>query len=226
MSIMYTQVPRAVLWLLKGDEFQMGGAGGDTAPAHTVELESFYISRGPISNIQYEAFAPDFCRHPQSTEDDAPAAGLSFHQATAYAQWYADLAGKEFRLPSEAEWEFAARAMGDARYPWGDDPADGEPYAWTAENSGQRCHPVDTPRPSKAGLYGMIGNVWEWTASAYRPYPVMPGDGRDDASQHANRVIRGGSIEEPLGAISCHQRAHRSPDTADALIGFRIVRSL
>jgi hypothetical protein len=96
---MYTQVPRAVLWLLKGDEFQMGGAGGDTAPAHTVELESFYISRGPISNIQYEAFAPDFCRHPQSTEDDAPAAGLSFHQATAYAQWYADLAGKNFDCP-------------------------------------------------------------------------------------------------------------------------------
>jgi len=225
MATMYTQVPRAVLWLLKGDDAQIGGEGGDTEPAHTIELGSFYMSRGPISNIQFEAFSPQHIRHPQSSGDDDPAI-VSFRAATGYAKWYADLAKKPFRLPTEAEWEFAARAAGPKRYPWGDQADKGSSLAWTQENSGTNCHPVDTPKPAKNGLYGMIGNVWEWTSSLYRPYPITPDDDRDDPIVDEPRVIRGGSIADSLDSLSCAKREHRAPDTASELIGFRIVRAL
>jgi formylglycine-generating enzyme required for sulfatase activity len=223
---MYTQVNRAILWLLRGDTFEMGGEVGDTMPVHAVDIGSFYISRGPISNIQFEAFEANFLRHHRSTGDDDPAVGLSFHQATAYANWYAKLSHKAFRLPTEAEWEFAARAMGVARYPWGEDPTAGGPFAWTSENSGEHCHPVDTPKPSKAGLFGMLGNVSEWTASAYRPYPTTAEDGRDDPSGTEERVVRGGSIDDSVHQLSCAARGHRPPGTTGELIGFRIVRAL
>ena len=225
MATMYTHVPRAVLWLLRGDEAQIGGEGGDTEPAHVIELGSFYMSRGPISNRQFEAFRGDHTRHPLSGGDDDPAI-VSFQSATAYADWYANLAKKPFRLPTEAEWEFAARASGAKRYPWGEAPAGSDGLAWTLENSGSRCHPVDTPKPTKNGLYGMIGNVWEWTSSLYLPYPIGPDDGRDDPSNEGPRVIRGGCIYDPIETLSCGRREQRSPETGDELIGFRIVRDL
>jgi len=226
MATLYTQIPRAVLWLLQGSDFEVGGTGGDTEPAHWVELGSFYISRGPISNEQYEAFMPGFRRDPTSPGDHDPAVGVSFIQATAYAAWYADLSSKAFRLPTEAEWEFAACAIGKHTYPWGDAPEQSERFAWTKENGNGICHPVDTPTPSKTGLYGMIGNVWEWTSSAYRAYPIVDGDGRDDTAGDETRVIRGGSHAQPIAELSCTRREARSPDTCSPLIGFRIVRGL
>jgi sulfatase modifying factor 1 len=227
MATMYTQVPRAVLWLLRGDEFSMGELDGsaDARPVHALELGSFYISRGPISNVQYEAFSQAHTRHPRSAGDDDPAI-VSWHNAHAYANWYAALSNKDFRLPTEAEWEFAARAMGQSKYPWGAHASGADGFAWTSENSDGICHPVDTPRPSKAGLYSMIGNVWEWTSSAYRPYPISPADGRDEPELSEPRVIRGGSILDAIEQLSCGRREHRSPDTNDELIGFRIVRAL
>ncbi len=223
---MYTQVPRAVMWLLRGDDAQIGGEGGDTEPAHTIEIGPFYISRGPISNEQYEAYDPQYQRSPVSPGDDDPAVNVSFTEANGYAQWYAELSKKPFRLPTEAEWEFGARAMGATRFPWGDSIHDATKYAWTRENSDGHAHPVDTPTPSKCGLYGMIGNVWEWTASAYRPYPIHPGDGRDAPELNEPRVIRGGSFEDALTDLSSGRREARDMGTRATNLGFRIVRSL
>ena len=84
---------------------------------------------------------------------------------------------------------------------------------------------MDTPTPGKTGLYGMIGNVWEWTASTHRPYPFSD-DGRNDPSGDDGRVIRGGSHADPIAELSCTRREVRAPDTQSAMIGFRIVRSL
>ena len=223
---MYTQVPRAVMWLLKGDDAQIGGEGGDTEPAHTLQIRPFYISRGPISNEQYEAYDSNYERSPSSPNDDDPAVNVSFTDAVGYAQWYAELSKKAFRLPTEAEWEFGARAMGKQRFPWGDDPGKSGPFAWTLENSDGHAHPVDSNRPSKCGLFGMIGNVWEWTASAYRPYPIQPEDNRDATDINESRVIRGGSFEEPVSELSCGRREARPENTRAHNLGFRIVRSL
>jgi len=214
------------MWLLKGDDAHIGGEGGDTEPAHTLEVRPFYISRGPISNEQYEAYDPEHQRSESSPGDDDPVVNVSFADATGYAQWYAELSKKPFRLPTEAEWEFGARAIGATRFPWGDDPNEGGQYAWTQENSNGHTHPVDTPTPSRCGLYGMIGNVWEWTSSAYRPYPIQIDDGRDAADLNEPRVIRGGSFEEPLAELSSGRRETRTSTTRAENLGFRIVRSL
>jgi len=223
---MYTQVPRAVMWLLRGDDAEIGGEGGDTEPAHTIELGPFYVSRGPISNEQYEAYDPQHQRCSVSPGNDDPVVNVSFIDAHGYAEWYAKLSNKPFRLPTEAEWEFGARAMGSVRFPWGDAPDSAHRYAWTQENSDGHTHPIDTPRPSKCGLYGMLGNVWEWTSSAHRPYPILPEDGRDDPSLMEPRVIRGGSFEDALETLSCGRRESRAMDSHSNHLSFRIVRSL
>jgi formylglycine-generating enzyme required for sulfatase activity len=226
MATMYTKIPRAVMWLLRGDDAEIGGEGGDTEPAHTLELGPFYISRGPISNEQFEAYAPQHARCQSSPGDDDPAVNISFADAHGYAEWYAELSNKPFRLPTEAEWEFGARALGNTRFPWGNPFEPASRYAWTKENSEGHAHPVDTPTPSKCGLYGMIGNVWEWTSSAYRPYPIKLGDGRDALDLDEPRVIRGGSFEDALETLSNQRRESRPPTTRANNLGFRIVRSL
>jgi len=219
---MYTKVPRAVMWLLRGDTAVLG------EQASTVELElgSFYLSRGCITNEQFEAYRPDHVRSPLSSGDEDCAVGVSFRDAAGYAQWYADLAKKDFRLPTEVEWEFAARASGRSRYPWGDRPEDGGPYAWTQENSNGGCHAIDQDRPSKNGIYGMIGNVWEWTSSLYRPFAEVLAPGHDDLKVAAPRVIRGGGFQDPVAALSCARREAAEEDTVRADLGFRICRSL
>jgi formylglycine-generating enzyme required for sulfatase activity len=226
MATMYTQIPRAVMWLLRGDDAEIGGEGGDTEPAHTLELGPFYVSRGPISNEQYEAYDPQHPRCPSSLGDHDPVVNVSFADAHGYAEWYAELSKKPFRLPTEAEWEFGARAVGVTRFPWGDSTTSASRYAWTRENSEDHTHPVDTPTPSKCGLYSMIGNVWEWTASAYRPYPILPGDGRDAPELDEPRVIRGGSFEDALETLSSGRREARDGGSRSNNLGFRIVRSL
>ncbi|MGB0638463.1 MAG: formylglycine-generating enzyme family protein [Myxococcota bacterium] len=226
MTTSYTQIPRAVMWLIKGDEAQIGGSGGDTEPAHTLEIGSFYISRGPISNEQYEAFDPSHERHPLSPGDNDPVVNVHFEEACGYAAWYAKIANKAFRLPTEAEWEFAARALGMKQYPWGNSPGDASRYAWTKENSDGHCHPVDSPTPSRAGLYGMIGNTWEWTSSLYRPYPILPDDGRDTLDTDEPRVVRGGGFHDPIAELSCARRKPEPSSYRSEALSFRIVRSL
>jgi formylglycine-generating enzyme required for sulfatase activity len=221
---MYTKVPRPVMWLLRGDVAELGGEHGE--PEFTVEIESFYVSRGCVTNEQFAVFQRDFDRHPLSPSDDDPAVGVGFRDAVAYAAWYADLSGRPFRLLTEVEWEFAARAQGRRQYPWGDDPADSGPFAWTRENSDGRCHPIDQVRPSKSGLYGMIGNAWEWTSSLYQPYPVAPADGREDLSTVGDRVIRGGGFDDPVAELSCGRRVAAPESTRRPDLSFRIGRTL
>ena len=222
MATMYTQVPRAIMWLIKGQTAELGPAGETLE----VELGSFYISRGCITNLQMEAFQPDFERHPSAAEDDAPAVGVSFRDAVGYADWYAALARKPFRLPTELEWELAARAQGRARYPWGERNEGSEVFARTLENSGGHSHPVDQIRPSKLGIYGMIGNVWEWTSSLARPFAQATAPGHDDLSGHGERVTRGGGHLDPVAELSCGLRQEQPESTARSDLGFRIVRSL
>jgi len=217
---MYTQVPRAVMWLIRGEQTELGPIG-ETVMA---EVGSFYISRGCITNAHFEAHRPDFQR--QTDGDDDPVVGVSFREAVAYAEWYAALSKKPFRLPTELEWELAARAMGRVRYPWGDTADQSASYAWTAENSEARTHPVDQLRPSKSGIYGMIGNVWEWTSALDRPFAQALQAGHDDLSLTGARIARGGGFLDPVATLGCARREGLAEQTSRPDLGFRIVRSL
>jgi formylglycine-generating enzyme required for sulfatase activity len=179
--------------------------------------------------------------------DDEPVVCVSWHDAQAYAQWFSRRTGQRYRLPTEAEWEYAARAGTTTDYFWGAGEGDTpcryanvydrsgqakNQFAWAPfdcdDNFGQAA-PVGSFAPNGFGLYDMLGNVWEWTADCYQaPYPAAPVDGSavDSPVACEKRVARGGSwITRP----SRQRATFRGRDPADALysfFGFRLARDL
>jgi serine/threonine protein kinase len=193
------------------------------APAQTVSLQAFYIDETEVSNVEYRQFceatghtppnAPDYSAHP-----DYPVSNISYEEAAAYASW----AGR--RLPTEQEWEKAARGTDGRSYPWGNSP-------WT-DNIPDKMQPVisEPLRKSPYGAYNMAGNVWEWTATSYTPTPAdtagmkhLPNSQSFSADW---RAIKGGSFAS--GAQEGFNVAtHRGlPINGRGLwIGFRCVRN-
>jgi len=227
-------------------EFSMGSKEGtgdpDETPQHSLYLPTFYIGREPVTKGLFRTFlfesgylprsAPDFERW--QTIIDHPANGLSWHDALAYTQWHG------FGLPSEAEWEKAARGQDGREYPWGNDwrpgfansvehwHADREWFLPWRRNSG-RTTPVGRFSPQGDSPYGcvdMAGNVWEWTRSLKRPYPYDPFDGREIISASSElRVVRGGSYFGDSRFVRCAFRYINVPVVRGDLIGFRVVLS-
>ena len=194
----YTSYPRPVLWLVPE------GALG------SVVVEPFYLSTLPVTNRQLEAFTGERERSPLAPEDDDPAIGVGAEQALAYCGWYAEIARKRIRLPSEVEWEYACRAGEAGRWFWGESEAGAEAWAWHRGNSGERVPRLDAKRSNGFGLHAMLGGVWEWVA------------GEDGV------VLRGGSWRTPLVQLGCGERRTIAEAAADELAtaGFRIARSL
>jgi len=218
----YTKVPRAILWLLRGDEFEAGPAG----ESFWVEVGAFYISKHPITNVQFEAFRPDHRRGETSPEDDGPVVNVEFADAVDYCAWYSEISQKTFRLPTEMEWEYACGSGERTRYPWGEDPERSSRFAWTLENAEGACRAVGLLEANAAGLHDMIGNMWEWTSSLDLPFPVQEDDGRDQSDAAGPRIQRGGGVRDVTAALSTGSRRPGVPETARDDVGFRIVRSL
>ena len=163
-------------------EFWMGSEkGGDNErPVHRVFLESFLIARVPVTNAQYRFFVDAAGHKPPDHWEDGrvppgleghPVVGVTWHDAMAYCRWLAEVVGKSVTLPSEAQWEKAARGSDDQReYPWEGDWIDG--YCNTSELGLGGTTPVGI-FPEGVSPYGcldMAGNVWEWTSMQYRDY--------------------------------------------------------
>ena len=177
-------------------QFLMGSddpeADADERPATLVRLAAFWIDRVEVTNARYAAcveagacLVPVGAAFREATKVDHPVALVGWTQAAAYCHWV----GK--RLPTEAEWEKAARGVDGRRYPWGSrfEP-DRANAGYTAGTSGAG---INASGASPYGALDMAGNVWEWTSSLYRPYPYDPGDGREDPAARGARVNRGGS---------------------------------
>ncbi len=171
---------------------------------------------------------------------DHPVACVSWHDARAYAAWLSRKTGKVYRLPTEAEWEYAVRAgKSDQSRPWGDNPAEACDHANVADKSarvpwkGHGCDdkavftaPVGNYPPNRFGLHDMIGNVWEWVQDCFaESYAGAPADG--SAVEHEGckfRVIRGGAwLSQPRHARSA-QRGFQPPEFGNYSVGFRVVR--
>ncbi|MCP4590661.1 MAG: SUMF1/EgtB/PvdO family nonheme iron enzyme [bacterium] len=231
------ELPEMVL--IPGGPFVRGNdRRPNEAPAAEVEVPAFEIGRYPITNRQYRHFCEDSGyptpRNPAGWGDylqdcpEHPVIGVRWKDADACCQWLSQTTGRSYRLPTESEWEKAARGGLEGQpYPWGDgDPIDrahfdGRLFAWVPEMAGPRTQRVGCYPANGYGLADMAGNVWEWTAEWYARYGAPESERR----RGVFRVIRGGSWASHTDALRCAYRRSYYHATGDYFVGFRCVRS-
>ncbi len=213
-------------------EFWMGGKGQyDGKPVQRIHLPAFKIAKVPVTNAQYKLFVEAAQQPaPQHWEDgkvprgleNHPVVNVSWHDALAYCRWLAKVTGQTITLPSEAQWEKAARGDRDQRaYPWGDN------WDETKCNSSELGIGSTTPVgifPEGLSPYGcldMVGNVWQWTSSIRKEYPYRADDGREKLEGDGPRVVRGGSWDDDRGYARCACRSVNHPASRYDHYGFR-----
>lgn len=157
--------------------------------------------------------------------DDAPIVGINWENAKAYCTWLSEKEGKIYRLPTEAEWEFACRAGSITRYNFGDNEKILGKYAWFNENAKQTAHSVGTKRENAWGLHDMHGNVWEWCEDIWVDnYETTPRDGSANKIGDARvKVLRGGSWVDSSRYVRSSNRNGYYMDGCDNDLGFRLV---
>jgi formylglycine-generating enzyme required for sulfatase activity len=210
---------------IAGGEFLMGSDEGkdNEHPIHPVTVDAFYIDRCPVTNEEYKRFVdaterPVPCyevewadlsdynwdpgeRTPPQGLEGHPVVLVSWEDAKAYAAW----AGK--RLPTEAEWERAARGTDGRRWPWGNEFITSSSNTKETQIGGTTAVGHYSPEgDSVDGVCDMVGNVWEWTTSLFRPYPYDANDGRESQEAGGWRVLRGGSWSNDLDRARCTAR--------------------
>ncbi len=194
-------------------------------PQHRVSLAGYWLGRYPVTYGGFQAFVERSGFRPAKVEfksgyENYPVGNVSWAEALAYCRWLSEQSGLEVTLPSEAEWEKGARGVDGRRYPWGNQPP-------TTELVNFDCAtPVGSYSPQADSPYGcadIAGNVWEWTRSAYRPYPYDPGDGREEPGGKQARVVRGLTFNNPPRLTRCSYRYRLQPQLSLPSLGFRIV---
>ena len=189
---------------------------------------------GPNTSLSWRK--PEWAPKP-----DHPVVLVSWNDVQRYLEWLTDTSGKPFRLPTEAEWEYACRAGSQTQYPWGDSISAAVEYGNFSDKSTQLLNksweavpwanghtfvsPVSSFRPNAWGLFDMVGNVWEWCADWFGPYP--PGEVTDPTGPltGTHRVRRGGSWCYYLRSARCSFRHRYLPTDRDSSVGFRICYS-
>lgn len=227
-----------LLVVLKDAVFTMGNRSGmpnsNTRPAHNVALTSFLMGAHEVTFEEYDRFVrATGGRFPNDFgwgRRRRPVVDVSFDDATAYAGWLSRQTGKHYRLPSEAEWEFAARGGARSQYWWGYAFETGRAVcadcgsAWDNRSTAPVASLVDNP----FGLYDTAGNAAEWVADCYRSnYDGAPDTGVVwDAPNCAQRVVRGGSFANPHHTLRSYARHRERPGTRRDSLGFRVARDL
>ena len=153
---------------------------------------------------------------------------MSWHDARAYLSWLnGKLRSESYRLPTEAEWEYATRAGTTTKFWWGEDVGGVDDFAWFKGNSGGRTHPVGLKRANAFGLFDMTGNVWQWTEDCYAErYANAPLGGRAAGGRDCLRVDRGSSWLYPSWLLRSATRERNPADFRDVIMGFRVARTL
>jgi iron(II)-dependent oxidoreductase len=218
--------------------YVMGSDDGefDERPPHAVRVSALLLARFPVTNTAYSRFLeatavapPRFWNDPRFNGPDQPVVGVSWFEAVAYCDWLTATLGRRYRLPTEAEREWAARGGLDApRYPWGDD----EPALtgnWAAGPAGQdRPVPVSDALPNGYGLCHICDNVHEWCSDWWDPayYAVSPVDNPKGPSSGQRRASRGGAWRHHLKFSRCSARSSLVPTFQYNDYGFRVAADL
>lgn len=245
---------RPEMVVVPGGKFQMGSPKEETGhdndeQLHEVSVSSFAISRTEVTQGEFAAvmgtrpFERSECS-PAGIGADLPALCVTWEEAVEYCnrlsamenltpayaieggevRWNREADG--YRLPTEAEWEYGARAGTTAPYLTGSTEEDLARGAWYSANSNRRTHPVGQREPNPWGLYDVLGNVWEWVWDRYGDYETSPRRDPRGPDGGVDRVIRGGSwYDDPLNARVAH-RHWVEPSSRGRSLGFRLARSL
>ncbi|ROI02455.1 SUMF1/EgtB/PvdO family nonheme iron enzyme [Microcystis aeruginosa FACHB-524] len=216
---------------LPAGEFLMGSPDSDSdaqsreKPQHQVQVNSFAIGKYPVTQAQYEAVMGTNPSHFKNNPQN-PVEQVNWNDAQAFCQKLSQITGKTYRLPTEAEWEYACRAGTTTRYYFGDDANQLGDYAWYDGNSQDKTHPVGQKKPNAWGLYDMSGNVWEWCEDNWHDNSKnAPKDGsawliKDNYSQ----ILRGGSwFLNPDYCRSAYRKYDYRRDDLSNCFGFRVV---
>ncbi len=215
---------------VKGGCFEMGdtGRGRDTdrGPIHTVCVDDFYMGKFEVTQKQWIAVMGNNPSY-YNKGGNYPVERINFHEVQAFIERLNKLTGKKYRLPTEAEWEYAARGRGKkVHYAGTNSGHDLHAYAWYKENSGRKTHPVGTRQPNELGLYDMSGNVWEWVSDWYDPdyYRISQKDNPKGPNNGTKRVLRGGSWFSDANYLHTANRG-RAGEVArySGICGFRLA---
>ena len=242
------KAPLNMAWCwIPGGPFAMGSNDRKNEhPIHEVNTEGFWLACYPVTNAQYRLFVeangyteqrwwsregwgwrqtskftePGYWTDKKWDGDSQPVVGISWYEAEAYCRWAAEVTGEPIRLPTEAEWEKAARGTDKRKYPWGDIEPDAKLCNFQ-RNVGQTTA-VDRYSPAGDSPYGcvdMAGNVWEWTDSWYQAYPGS--SYKSAAFGGTHRVLRGGSWYGSANDVRTSNRSREAPDFRINDVGFR-----
>ncbi len=224
----------AGLYFLGSPSSEAGRFGHESLP-YSISLPAFYISDTEVTNAQYARFLQATHRRPPLYWQDAqlnranqPVVGVTWYDAVAFTEWLTQRTGIPHRLPTEAEWEAAARGgLSGQPYPWGSQtPNEGGIYRANyypsdfADDGFRFTAPVGSYPPNGYGLYDMAGNVAEWCQES-----VSPSGAQTVFGPKENRILKGGSWYSRARELRCAARQLAPPSTAEGFIGFRVVRT-
>lgn len=223
------------LRLVPAGAFEMGDDSGrsDERPAHMVTIRDVWFARTPVTNAQYAVFlaasghaAPSFWRDPEFNQPEQPVVAVNWHDAVAYCAWLSAGTGRAVRLPTEAEWERAARGgRANTVFPWGDDPAGWSADPDLARPRQPRPYPVGRSRPNGYDLLDLGYNVHEWCsdwydAAYYARSPAVDPRGPETGTRRASR---GGAWRHQVQVCRNAARSSLDPSFRYNDYSFRIV---
>jgi formylglycine-generating enzyme required for sulfatase activity len=203
---------------VKGGAFKMGGCnekwmeycGG--MPGHNVTVGDFYIGKYEVTQKQWFQVMGEIVRNSEEEEWEAlPVRRVSWIEVEDFLARLNAIVGRNYRLPTEAEWEFASRGGVKSKgyiFAGSNNPDD---VAWFQDNSGDEAHPVGTKGPNELGIYDMSGNVWEWVSDWYGGYSSLDVSDPKGPPSGSDRVYRGGSWDSDTGECQVFNRGYDGP---------------
>lgn len=217
------------LKLIPAGSFQMGSDDGepDEKPVHEVRItRPFYLGVYEVTNVQWKTVMGSV---PSNWKNDEwPVGQITWTQAEEFCKQLSILpaekaAGRVYRLPTEAEWEYACRAGTATHFSFGQDGGRLSDYAWFGGNAGNQTHPVGQKKPNPWGLYDMHGNAWEWCSDWYHSYPVSVVSDPIGPAGSSARVSRGGGWRFDVGSCRSARRDSKDPSYHDDARGLRVA---
>jgi formylglycine-generating enzyme required for sulfatase activity len=215
---------------VKGGCYQMGNTFDDgltqEKPVHEVCIDDFYLAKFVVTQAQWKEVMGDNPSHWKACGDSCPVDRVNWYDAQEYIDKLNQKTGKKYRLPTEAEWEYAARS-GGKKEKWAGTSNESElaDYAWYKTNSGTGTHPVGQKKPNGLGFYDMSGDIWQWMADWYSDtyYRKSPRNNPPGESSSTFRAIRGGSWFNVPWSMRTSARFGLDPTERYIFYGFRVA---